>query len=63
MVEEVVLDQFSMLEIAMMVDEMRSLATTAKNIVFIQMCDCGRVHLGSGCCVVMICGLGFWSVL
>ena len=47
-VEEVVLDQLSALHVARVVDEMRSLAATANNIILIWLLNSGNVGLGFG---------------
>ena len=47
-VEEVVLDQLSVLHVARVVDEMRSLAATANNIILIWLLNSGNVGLGFG---------------
>ena len=55
-VEEVVLDQLSALHVARVVDEMRSLAATANNIILIWLLNSGNVGLGFGWGNVMIHG-------
>ena len=55
-VEEVVLDQLSVLHVARVVDEMRSLAATANNIILIQLLNSGNVGLGFGWGNVIIHG-------
>ena len=55
-VEEVVLNQLSVLHVARVVDEMRSLAATANNIILIWLLNSGNVGLGFGWGAVMIHG-------
>ena len=55
-VEEVVLDQLSALHVARVVDEMRSLAATANNIILIWFLNSGNVGMGFGWGNVMIHG-------
>ena len=47
-VEEVVHDQFSAENVAVVVDEMMPMAATANNIILIWLSDGGKVHLGFG---------------
>ena len=55
-VEEVVHDQFSVRNVALVVDEMMPMAATANNIILIRVSDGGGVHLGFRRCVVTFHG-------
>ena len=54
----VVLDQLSVLHVARVVDEMRPLAATANNIIWIWLLNSGNVGLGFGWGNAMIHGVG-----
>ena len=56
MVEEVVHDQFSAFNVAVVVNEMMPMAATANNIILIWVSDGGRVDSGFGRCVVTFHG-------